>query len=152
MTEASDSINKNDPFNLDRFVSVQATKYDGICEELRNGKKLTHWMWYIFPQFDGLGYSPTSKLYAIKSKEEARQYLEHPVLGTRLLECVQILLELEGRSASQIFGFPDDLKLKSSMTLFAAVQSQELAFARVLDKYFQGKRDTRTIELLEQHP
>ena len=141
----------SDPFNLARFVSAQATKYDGICEELRRGEKRTHWMWFIFPQFDGLGHSPTSKLYAIKSKEEARQYLEHPVLGTRLLECVQILLELEGRSASQIFGFPDDLKLKSSMTLFAYIKSEEPLFALVLDKYFQGERDIKTLNLLDQH-
>jgi uncharacterized protein (DUF1810 family) len=92
----------------------------------------------------------TSKLYAIKSKQEAQQYLDHPVLGARLEECVAILLGLEGRSASEIFGSPDDMKLKSSMTLFASVQSQKPAFAGVLDKYFEGKRDSRTIDLLDQ--
>jgi len=141
----------DDPFNLSRFLSAQERDYKAAHEELSKGKKCTHWMWYIFPQIDGLGHSSTSKLYAIKSKAEAQSYLDHPILGTRLLECVNILLQLEGRSASEIFGSPDDMKLKSSMTLFAAVQSQEPAFARVLDKYFQGKRDRRTIDLLEQH-
>ena len=141
----------DDPFNLSRFVSAQARDYEIAREELRNGRKRTHWIWYIFPQIDGLGYSANSKLYAIKSKTEAQKYLEHPLLGARLLECANLLLKLEGRSASEIFGSPDDLKLKSSMTLFAAVQNQEPAFARVLDKYFQGKRDITTIELLGQH-
>ena len=139
----------DDPFNLSRFVSAQARDYEIAREELRNGRKRTHWIWYIFPQIDGLGYSANSKFYAIKSKAEAQKYLEHPLLGARLLECANILLKLEGRSASEIFGSPDDLKLKSSMTLFAAVQSQEPAFAGVLDKYFQGKRDARTIALLD---
>jgi uncharacterized protein (DUF1810 family) len=142
----------SDPFNLRRFVRAQTRDYEAAREELRNGRKRTHWMWYIFPQIDGLGSSPTSKLYAIKSKAEAQKYLEHPLLGARLLECANILLKLEGRSASEIFGSPDDLKLKSSLTLFAAVQSQEPVFARVLDKYFEGKRDSRTIELLAQQP
>ena len=141
----------DDPFNLGRFVSAQARDYEIAREELRNGRKRTHWIWYIFPQIDGLGYSANSKFYAIKSKAEAQKYLEHPLLGARLLECANILLKLEGRSASEILGSPDDLKLKSSMTLFAAVQSQEPAFARVLDKYFQGKRDITTIQLLDQY-
>ena len=141
----------DDPFNLSRFVSAQARDYEIAREELRNGRKRTHWIWYIFPQIDGLGYSANSKFYAIKSKAEAQKYLEHPLLGARLLECANILLKLEGRSASEILGSPDDLKLKSSMTLFAAVQSQEPAFARVLDKYFQGKRDITTIQLLDQY-
>jgi uncharacterized protein (DUF1810 family) len=146
-----EAIVTDDPFNLSRFVSAQARDYEIAREELRNGRKRTHWIWYIFPQIDGLGYSANSKFYAIKSKAEAQKYLEHPLLGVRLVECANILLKLEGRSASEIFGSPDDLKLKSSMTLFAAVQSQEPAFARVLDKYFQGKRDITTIEILDQH-
>jgi len=141
----------DDPFNLGRFVSAQARDYEIAREELRNGRKRTHWIWYIFPQVDGLGYSANSKFYSLKSKAEAQKYLEHPLLGARLLECANILLKLEGRSASEILGSPDDLKLKSSMTLFAAVQSQEPAFARVLDKYFQGKRDITTIQLLDQY-
>jgi uncharacterized protein (DUF1810 family) len=140
----------DDPFNLSRFVSAQAHDYETARQELRNGRKRSHWIWYIFPQIDGLGHSPMSKRYAIKSQAEAQAYLEHPLLGARLLECATILLQLEGRSVLEIFGSPDDLKLKSSMTLFAAVQGQEPAFARVLDKYFQGTRDSRTIELLEQ--
>ena len=142
----------DDPFNLSRFVSAQAHDYETARDELRSGRKRTHWMWYIFPQIDGLGFSSMSKLYAIKSRAEAQAYLEHPVLGPRLLECANILLKLEGRSASEIFSSPDDIKLRSSMTLFAAVQTQQPAFSRVLDKCFQGQRDTRTIELLEQHP
>ncbi|MDQ2998250.1 MAG: DUF1810 domain-containing protein [Chloroflexota bacterium] len=151
MTEASDSINQNDPFNLERFVSAQSKDYHAVRKELKCGRKETHWMWYIFPQIDGLGYSPTSKRYAIKSKQEAQQYLEHPVLGKNLRECVQLLLDLEGRSAAEIFGFPDDLKLKSSMTLFAYIKSEAPMFARVLDKYFQGERDIKTLNLLDQH-
>jgi uncharacterized protein (DUF1810 family) len=150
MPEATKPSGAADPFNLQRFVSAQARDYKAACEELRSGRKRTHWMWYIFPQFDGLGYSTTSKLYAIKSKDEARQYLAHPILGTRLLECVNILLSLKGRSASEIFESPDDLKLKSSMTLFASVQPTEPAFARVIEMYFQGKSDNRTLELLNQ--
>ncbi len=150
MAEASNSIDDDDPFNLHRFVSAQAKDYDAVLAELRSGRKRTHWMWYIFPQIDGLGHSTTSKHYAIKSKAEARQYLQHPILGTRLLECVKILLDLEGRSASEIFGSPDDLKLKSSLTLFANVTNTQPEFARALDKYFQGKRDSRTINLLDQ--
>jgi uncharacterized protein (DUF1810 family) len=151
VTKASDPIGHNDPFNLSRFVSAQAMNYNDVLKELSIGQKRTHWMWYIFPQIDGLGHSPTSKHYAIKSKEEALQYLKHPVLGTRLLECVKIILDIEGRSASEIFGSPDDLKLRSSMTLFAYVTNTEPMFAHVLDKYFQGKRDIRTLNLLEQH-
>jgi len=150
VTEASDPSNQNDPFNLQRFVSAQARDYKAARTELRRGRKETHWMWYIFPQIDGLGNSSTSKRYAIKSKAEARQYLEHPVLGENLRECAQILLDLEGRSASEIFGYPDDMKLKSSMTLFAQVTDPESVFASVLDKYFQGERDIRTLDLLNQ--
>jgi uncharacterized protein (DUF1810 family) len=146
----SQASEAHDPFDLQRFVSAQARDYATAREELRNGRKRTHWMWYIFPQIDGLGYSSTSKRYAIKSKAEAQHYLAHPVLGPRLLECVDILLKHERRSASEIFGTPDDMKLKSSMTLFASVQSQEPAFTRVLDTYFRGEPDRRTIELLEQ--
>jgi uncharacterized protein (DUF1810 family) len=152
MPEANAPIGDHDPFNLQRFVSAQERDYQAARKELQHGRKQTHWMWYIFPQIDGLGSSPISKHYAIKSEAEARQYLEHPILGARLLECITIILGIEGRSAREIFGSPDDLKLKSSMTLFAFVKSQEPLFARVLDKYFQGKRDQRTIDLLDQHP
>jgi uncharacterized protein (DUF1810 family) len=150
MTAVNDPNGQHDPFNLQRFVDAQAKDYAAAFKELSNGKKQTHWMWFVFPQFDGLGYSSTSKLYAIKSKAEARQYLEHPVLGERLLDCVKILLNLEGRSASEIFGYPDNLKLKSSMTLFAYVKGNHSLFGQVLDKYFQSERDTKTLDLLDQ--
>jgi uncharacterized protein (DUF1810 family) len=140
----------HDPFNLERFISAQATAYQAARQELQRGRKQTHWMWFIFPQIEGLGQSPTSKLYSIKSQQEARQYLSHRLLGARLVECANILLELEGRSAHAIFGSPDDLKLKSSMTLFAQLEGQDSVFAKVLDMYFQGERDTRTVALLHQ--
>ena len=149
MPEPNTPIGDTDPFNLSRFVSAQARDYNVAREELRSGRKRTHWMWYIFPQIDGLGHSATSKFYAIKNQAEARQYLAHPILGSRLLECVQILLELKGRSASDIFGYPDDMKLKSSLTLFASITEPESVFARALDMYFQGERDSRTISLLD---
>ncbi len=107
-------------------------------------------MWYIFPQLDGLAHSTTSKQYAIKTIEEARHYLNHPVLGPRLLECAETVLAIEGRSVSEIFGYPDDLKLKSSMTLFVCVADPGSVFVRVLDKYFHGERDSRTLQLFEE--
>ncbi len=149
MIKASDKISRDDMFGLSRFINAQASVYDRVLEELRSGWKRSHWMWYIFPQVDGLGYSATSKHYAIKSMEEARAYLNHPVLGSRLVECADAVLAIEGRSASDIFGYPDDLKLKSSMTLFASVAGPESIFVRVLEKYFQGERDVRTLQLLE---
>lgn len=150
MTKASDTIGRDDPFDLSRFTSAQEGIYDGALAELRSGHKRTHWMWYIFPQIDGLGHSTTSKHYAIKSIEEARQYLNHPVLGTRLLKCAEAVLTIEGRSVSEIFGYPDDLKFKSSMTLFACVADPRSVFVRILDKYFDGKQDIKTLRLLEK--
>jgi uncharacterized protein (DUF1810 family) len=149
MIKASDTIGRDDAFGLSRFISAQDSVYDRVLEELKSGRKRSHWMWYIFPQVDGLGYSATSKHYAIKSMEEARAYLNHPVLGSRLLECADAVLAIEGRSASDILGYPDDLKLQSSMTLFASVAGPDSVFVRVLDKYFQGERDARTLQLLE---
>lgn len=137
-------------FDLSRFINAQESIYDSVLAELTNGRKRTHWMWYIFPQIDGLGHSPTSKYYAIKSIEEARQYLNHPVLGTRLLECAEAVFAIEGRSISEIFAYPDNLKLKSSMTLFASVADQCSVFARILDKYFDGERDALTLQLVEK--
>lgn len=143
-------INTSDTIDLSRFTTAQESVYDGVLGELRNGRKRTHWMWYIFPQLDGLGFSATSKYYALKSVEEARQYLHHPVLGKRLLECAEAVLAVEGRSVSEIFGYPDDLKLKSSMTLFACVAAPGSVFARILDKYFNGGQDALTLQLLEK--
>ncbi len=150
MKKPSDTVDRSDPFDLGRFVSAQEGIYDRVLAELRRGQKRTHWMWFIFPQIDGLAYSATSKHYAIKSLEEARQYLNHPLLGSRLLECAEAVLAVEGRSVSEIFGYPDDLKLKSSMSLFAYVADPGSVFARVLDKYFQGEQDVRTLDLLEK--
>jgi uncharacterized protein (DUF1810 family) len=138
----------SDPFDLQRFVSAQEAIYPDVLAELHDGRKRTHWMWFIFPQIHGLGYSPTSKHYAIKSGEEARDYLNHPVLGKRLIECAEAILSVQGRSASAIFGSPDDMKLKSSMTLFDAVSPPGSIFARVLDRYFQGQRDRKTLDTL----
>jgi uncharacterized protein (DUF1810 family) len=150
MKKPSDVVDRSDPFDLGRFKSAQEGIYGRVLAELRRGQKRTHWMWFIFPQIDGLAHSTTSKYYAIKSIEEARQYLNHPVLGTRLLECTEMVLGVEGRSVSEIFGYPDDLKLKSSMTLFACVADPRSVFVRILDKYFQGERDIRTLDLLEK--
>ncbi len=151
MTKSSDTLGPEDAFNLRRFLQAQETVYSTALAELRSGQKRSHWMWYIFPQIDGLGFSSTTRFYAIKSEAEARQYLTHPVLGARLLECAQTVLDVQGRSASEIFGPPDDLKLRSSMTLFAQVSDPDSVFARVIDKYFHGKRDDKTLALLKQH-
>src|SRR5258707_1544968 len=112
----------NDPFDLNRFLEAQESDHEQIFAEIRAGRKRTHWMWYIFPQIDGLAFSSTSKLYSIKSVAEAKAYLEHPILGPRLLECAEATLRHEGKTALEIFGSPDDLKLKSCSNLFAFVQ------------------------------
>jgi uncharacterized protein (DUF1810 family) len=137
-------------FDLERFVEAQKTHYTRALDEIRSGRKRTHWMWFIFPQFAGLGSSATAEFYAIRSRAEADAYLQDPVLGARLEECVEALLAVEGRSASQIFGFPDDLKLRSSATLFASVAPPGSVFERLIDKYFGGERDARTIRLLQE--
>ena len=137
----------DDPYDLNRFVEAQRDEYDDALLEIASGRKRTHWMWYIFPQIDGLASTATSRHFAIKSLEEARAYLDHPVLGTRLLECAEAALAVEGRSAHDIFGTPDDLKLRSSATLFAVVQPGS-AFDRLLAKYFDGVPDARTLQLL----
>jgi uncharacterized protein (DUF1810 family) len=137
-----------DPFDLIRFVKAQDGVYERALAELRRGSKESHWMWFIFPQFEGLGHSSTSKHYAIKSVPEARAYLQHPLLGQRLRECCEALLKLKGTSAAEVFGYPDDLKLKSSVTLFAGVSDSDSVFARVLEQYFGGQPDPRTLELV----
>ena len=138
----------DDPYDLRRFVTAQADDYATALAEVRAGRKRSHWMWYVFPQLDELGSSPTAKQYAIKSAAEARAYLDHPTLGPRLVRCCVAALEVEGRSAREIFGSPDDLKLRSSATLFAAVSPPGSVFRRVLDRYFDGKPDGRTEQLL----
>ena len=149
MIEASNTVDRDDWFNLNRFISAQENVYNRVLAELNNGSKRSHWMWYIFPQLDGLAQSTTSKYYAIKSSEEAIAYLNHPVLGARLLECANMVLNIEGKSISEIFGYPDDLKLKSSMTLFSKVAT-DLVFVSVLKKYFGGERDCKTLGLLKK--
>ena len=135
-------------YNLNRYITAQETIYEMVIWELRMGCKYSHWMWYIFPQFEGLGYSSRAKLYSIKSIEEAKAYLSHPVLGERLIECSQLLLDIENQSISQILGYPDDLKLQSSMTLFDVVSKNDV-FREVLEKYFDGKKDKRSLELMK---
>lgn len=138
----------NDPHHLQRFVDAQESSYRRALAEIRAGRKASHWMWYVFPQFDGLGFSSTTRHYAIKSLPEATAYLEHPTLGPRLRECVDALLDIDGRSADQIFGSPDNLKLKSSMTLFAQVSPAGSAFEQVLERYFGGQADQASIDLI----
>lgn len=138
-----------DPFNLSRFVEAQEDDYDVALAEIRNGRKQSHWMWYIFPQFDGLGFSPTSRLYSIKSAAEAEAYLSHPILGARLLQCAEAVLQIEGRTAFEIFGSPDDSKLRSCATLFASVSPAGSVFDQLIEKNFQGVRDNKTLQLLD---
>jgi uncharacterized protein (DUF1810 family) len=137
-----------DSHNLSRFINAQESDYQSALAEITAGRKRSHWMWYIFPQYDGLGFSSTSRHYAIKSPAEAEAYLEHPILGPRLHEYVDALLAVTGRTAHEIFGSPDDMKLKSCMTLFAHVSPVGSAFEQVLDKYFCGQRDGKTLELV----
>ena len=138
----------NDPFDLDRFVRAQAEDYDRALSELRGGKKRSHWMWYIFPQIEGLGQSPMSQRYSIKSAAEARAYLDHPILGPRLRECAALVNGITDRSAVEIFGSPDDMKLRSCATLFASV-SDDAVFEQVLEKYFNGQHDQETLRRLQ---
>jgi uncharacterized protein (DUF1810 family) len=138
----------SDPHNLSRFVEAQQGVYERALAEIKSGRKRSHWMWFIFPQFEGLGFSSTSRLYAIKSTAEARAYLEHPVLGPRLIECATAVLGVQGKSASQIFGSPDDVKLRSCATLFAHVAPATLAFDQLIDVHFRGERDDKTLQLL----
>jgi uncharacterized protein (DUF1810 family) len=133
-----------DPYDLDRFVRAQAADYGQALSELRDGKKRSHWMWYTFPQIEGLGHSPMSQRYSIKSAAEARAYLDHPVLGPRLRECAVVVQDIMGRSALEIFGSPDDMKLRSCATLFASV-SDDAIFEQVLQKYFDGQPDEETL-------
>jgi len=140
--------NRDDAHDLARFVVAQERVYPDVLAELKNGRKRSHWMWFIFPQVDGLGFSPTTKFYAIRNLDEARCYLDHPLLGVRLLECSKLVLNVRDRTVSDIFGYPDDLKLRSCMTLFACVAGPGSVFERVLDYCFDGKRDGKTLELL----
>jgi uncharacterized protein (DUF1810 family) len=150
MARFSQSPDNCDPFDLQRFVTAQEDSFEQAMLELKNGQKRSHWMWYIFPQFKGLGVSPTTQFYSIKSVAEAHAYLSHPVLGRRLIQCAEATLAVEGRSAQQIFGSPDDAKLRSSATLFDSVSPPGSVFDQLLRKYYQGNRDPGTLRLLEE--
>ena len=136
----------SNPYELKRFVDAQEGVYEQACAELRAGRKRSHWMWFVFPQIRGLGSSPTAVRFAISGMEEARAYLEHPVLGLRLRECAGIVVGVEGRSVEEIFGYPDDLKFHSSMTLFAKAAAEAGVFGEALGKYFGGRMDRGTLD------
>lgn len=138
----------DDPFDLNRFLQAQESVYAAALAELRAGRKTSHWMWFVFPQFDGLGRSQTARFFAVKSLAEARAFLAHPVLGKRLRECTAAVLGVAGRTASEIFGYPDDLKFCSSMTLFERAEPDCDLFSEALDRFFEGRRDRLTLELL----
>ena len=138
-----------DPYDLARFVTAQDPVLERVRAELRRGRKASHWMWFVFPQVAGLGSSPTAQRYALSGLDEARAYLAHPVLGPRLVECAALAAAVEEGDASEVFGYPDDLKLRSSMTLFARAAPSTPAFAAVLERYFGGEPDPRTVEQLQ---
>jgi len=140
-----------EPFDLDRFVSAQERVINTVLTELRQGRKQSHWIWFVFPQVDGLGSSSMARHYGIKSRVEATAYLNHPILGARLLECTEAVIAHTRKSAHDIFGSPDDLKFCSSMTLFEQVGGGP-AFARALDQFFKGKRDDRTLTIFNGWP
>ncbi|UQX09848.1 DUF1810 domain-containing protein [Candidatus Mycobacterium methanotrophicum] len=138
----------SDPFDLQRFVDAQARVYPEVLDELRAGRKRSHWIWFIFPQIAGLGSSSTTARYAISSLDEARAYLGHELLGSRLHECAQLVNAVQDRSIGEIFGSPDDLKVRSSMTLFAHATEDNQDFVELLDRYYEGEADPRTLERL----
>jgi uncharacterized protein (DUF1810 family) len=137
-----------DPFDLRRFVDAQDGVYDSVLAELRNGAKRSHWIWFVFPQLRGLGRSPTAMRFGIASLDEARAYLAHSVLGPRLRECTRLVADIDGRSVDEIFGWPDNLKVRSSMTLFARATDDNADFRAVLDKFYGGEEDPATLEVL----
>ena len=139
----------NDPYNLQRFIDAQNPVYDRICAELRNGRKRSHWMWFAFPQIAGLGSSQWAREFAISSLAEAAAYLAHPILGPRLAECTRLVNVIEARSVDQIFGYPDNLKFRSSMTLFARATPDNELFVAALQKYFKGEPDPVTLARLQ---
>ena len=139
----------NDPHNLQRFVDAQSSIYDQVRQELAEGRKRSHWMWFIFPQIAGLGYSETARFYAIQSCDEAKAYLEHAVLGPRLLECTNLVTQVEGKTIYHILGSPDDMKFRSCLTLFAHAATDKRTFEDALRKYFNGERDPLTLKRLD---
>lgn len=139
-----------DPFDLQRFIDAQDRVYAAVLDELTHGRKRTHWMWFVFPQLAGLGHSPMAERYAISGLEEASAYLAHPVLGARLRECTERVNAVAGKSAHEIFSSPDDVKFRSSMTLFAEVDEAGSLFEQALEHYFAGEKDRRTLDILAQ--
>jgi uncharacterized protein (DUF1810 family) len=142
------SRNQPDRFDLQRFVDAQRPVYDTVVDELRGGRKRSHWMWFVFPQLRGLGNSPTAVRFAISSIDEARAYLAHELLGSRLRECAGLVARIDGRTAEEIFGWPDDMKLRSSMTLFARATEDNADFVAVLEKFYGGEEDPATLARL----
>ena len=143
-------MGNTDPHDLQRFVDAQDSVIDDVKKELRSGRKRSHWMWFVFPQMAGLGRSQMAQRYAIASREEADAYLAHPILGPRLRECTELVNDIDGRSATDIFGSPDDLKFRSSMTLFGTVADTPAPFDTALERYYDGEPDSKTLELLEE--
>lgn len=141
----------DDPYNLDRFLREQEGSYERALSEIRGGGKRSHWMWYIFPQYQGLSFSSTSMHYAINSLQEAKAYLAHPLLGSRLLECANAFLHIEEQSAFEVLGDPDDRKLQSCATLFALVSPADSVFERLIEKFYEGCQDDQTLQLLRAH-
>ena len=139
---------QSDPYDLMRFIQAQENVYPQVIRELTEGRKSSHWIWYIFPQVSGLGYSATSKAYAIKSQAEALAYIRHPILGQRLRECANLLLQLEGATAYEILGSPDDMKVRSCLTLFSQIAPEEPVFTQVLDRFYGGEMDPLTLAIL----
>jgi uncharacterized protein (DUF1810 family) len=140
-----------DIYNLQRFLDAQERVYDAVLAELRAGRKSSHWIWFIFPQIAGLGHSAMAQQFAIGSLDEAKAYLQHPVLGPRLRACTQLVLDVNGRSAEEIFGYPDHLKFRSCMTLFLTAATDNTIFKAALLKYFDGKPDQLTLNVLARH-
>jgi len=145
---APDDMVSSDPYDLRRFVDAQESVYRSVVAELRAGRKRSHWIWFIFPQLRGLGRSATAIRYGIASRDEAAAYLAHPVLGPRLRECTRLVAQVDGRSIEEIFGWPDNLKVRSSMTLFAQATDDNADFQAVLEKYYGGEPDPATIDIL----
>jgi uncharacterized protein (DUF1810 family) len=137
------------PDEFEHFLQAQSTIYERVRGELTHGRKRSHWMWFIFPQLKGLGYSPTSLKYGIDSLEQAQRYVAHGILGPRLTVCTERVLQVQNRTASEIFGYPDDLKLRSSLTLFSLCCPPPSVFAQALDKYFSGEPDPKTLQILK---
>jgi uncharacterized protein (DUF1810 family) len=143
-------MSPRDPYNLQRFLEAQDPVFEEVCSELRSGRKRSHWMWFIFPQIKGLGHSSMATFYAISGLQEATAYLQHPILGPRLVECCELVTAIRGRSIEEVLGQLDSLKFQSSITLFGQAAPENQAFQAALQKYFEGKSDLATLRMLSQ--